>query len=88
MEYEDFTEKLANLHINYAFKVLEYEDFTEQLANHHNHLLMEIERRIEELPGDSPSKHLEHTSKELKLLIDGGNKGHLEWGIFVLQKPG
>jgi SAM-dependent methyltransferase len=66
---------------------LGYEDHAGQLATHYGRVLAETERREADLVGRVSSDYIARMKKGLRHWVDGGNAGHLAWGIFLFRKP-
>lgn len=71
-----------------GLEVLSFENLQVQLANHYGNVLKETQRREEELRGKNVSEeYLAHMKEGLRNWSNGGQFGHLTWGIFRFRKP-
>lgn len=70
-----------------GLEVLKYDDFTNQLINHYQRVLEETEKYAGELINKVDPAYIERMKTGLGYWVDGGKKGYLAWGIFLLQKP-
>lgn len=70
-----------------GFEVQSFDDQTTQLINHYRRVLEETERHTAELEKKIDSGYIERMKAGLQHWINGGQAGHLVWGIFLLQKP-
>jgi len=64
-----------------------FDERTAQLTNHYARVLLETERREDELQKIVSPAYIERMKKGLRHWIDGGENGHLAWGVFVFEKP-
>lgn len=62
-------------------------ELTPQLVMHYSRVLQETEKRQDEFGGKVSAAYLDRMKKGLGHWIDGGEKGHLAWGIFRFSKP-
>jgi sarcosine/dimethylglycine N-methyltransferase len=62
-----------------------YETLTGHLVTHYTRVLQEVEQQGDGLNGIS-ADYLARMKKGLRHWIDGGERGHLEWGIFHFSK--
>lgn len=63
-----------------------FDEKTDQLVNHYSHVLRETQDKQKKLlPSVSPD-YIDRMKMGLQHWIDGGNNGHLCWGIFVFKK--
>ena len=63
----------------------DYTDLTPQLVNHYRRVPGETEARRPHPPVGAA--HLERMRPGLRHPIEGGEAGHLAWGIFLFRKP-
>lgn len=70
-----------------GWKDLGYEDHAHQLVNHYTRVLETTEAEEARLIGMISANYIERMKAGLKHWIDGGNAGHLAWGVFLFQKP-
>ncbi|PCI23881.1 MAG: SAM-dependent methyltransferase [SAR324 cluster bacterium] len=70
----------------FSLEKLGFDDQTAQIANHYAKVLRETELRQAELEQKVNKDYLERMKVGLQHWVDGGNKGHLSWGIFQFQK--
>lgn len=63
-----------------------FEEHTPQLARHYGRVLRELRARAPELKGDISDGYIERMQKGLEHWVEGGQKGHLCWGIFRFRK--
>ncbi|XZE52013.1 methyltransferase domain-containing protein [Planctomycetaceae bacterium SH139] len=59
---------------------------TEQLVNHYRRVLETMESEGPKLVGKISAEYLQRMQQGLKHWIDGGQAGHLSWGIFLFEK--
>lgn len=64
----------------------QWEDHHEQLPTHYGRVLKETEQRENELANEVSQEYIERMKKGLQHWVDGGNNGHLAWGIFCFRK--
>ncbi len=64
-----------------------FEDHTPQLTRHYTRVLETTVERSQELVGKISDDYLERMKVGLRHWIDGGQQGHLRWGIFLFSKP-
>lgn len=69
-----------------GLNVLKYDDLTHQLINHYQRVLDETEKYSDELANKVDPAYVERMKAGLRYWIDGGRKGFLAWGIFLMQK--
>jgi sarcosine/dimethylglycine N-methyltransferase len=62
-----------------------YETLTGHLVTHYTRVLQEVDQQGDGLDGIS-ADYLARMKKGLRHWIDGGERGHLEWGIFHFSK--
>lgn len=65
---------------------LGYEDHAHQLPRHYGRVLQTLNELQDELKGKVSDDYIERMKKGLQHWIDGGNSGHLAWGIFHFRK--
>ncbi|MEX2515791.1 MAG: methyltransferase domain-containing protein [Gammaproteobacteria bacterium] len=65
---------------------LGYEDHAHQLPRHYGRVLQTLNELQGELKGKVSDDYIERMKKGLQHWIDGGNSGHLAWGIFHFRK--
>ena len=65
---------------------LGYEDHRQQLVNHYGRVLRETEQREVELSKVVSKDYIARMKKGLGHWVEGGNNGHLAWGIFHFRK--
>ncbi|MDA3902868.1 MAG: methyltransferase domain-containing protein [Desulfuromusa sp.] len=58
----------------------------ELVATHYGRVLRETEEREEELAAVVSPDYIDRMKKGLQHWVDGGNNGHLSWGIFCFRK--
>lgn len=63
-----------------------FEDLTGQLVNHYTRVLETTEQLAPQLQGKVSDAYIERMKRGLNHWIQGGNAGHLAWGIFHFQK--
>jgi sarcosine/dimethylglycine N-methyltransferase len=59
-----------------------FKEMTDQLVNHYSRVLAETERREADLDGLVSNEYIENMKRGLRHWIEGGQKGHLTWGVF------
>ena len=64
-----------------GLREVDFEDHTEHLSTHYARVLQETEEREEELSEAVSRDYLKRMKKGLGHWIEGGRKGHLNWGI-------
>ena len=69
-----------------GFDELGFEDHTSQLTAHYARVLAELEQREPEISGTVSPEYITRMKKGLQHWVDGGNAGHLAWGIFHFRK--
>ncbi|AQQ09180.1 Sarcosine/dimethylglycine N-methyltransferase [Sedimentisphaera cyanobacteriorum] len=69
-----------------GFEFVEFEDHTSQLPTHYGNVLKEFEKREDELKGIVSDEYAANMKKGLRHWVEGGNSGHLAWGIFLFKK--
>jgi len=66
---------------------LGYEDHAHQLVNHYTRVLETTKAEEPRLSGMISPDYIERMKTGLGHWINGGNAGHLAWGVFLFQKP-
>lgn len=66
---------------------LGYEDHAHQLVNHYTRVLETTQAEESRLSGMISPQYIERMKTGLGHWINGGNAGHLAWGVFLFQKP-
>ncbi len=64
-----------------------FEDHTHQLPRHYGRVREELEAREPDLAGSISPEYITRMKKGLGHWVDGGQAGHLAWGIFRFRKP-
>jgi len=64
-----------------------FELMTDQLARHYTRVFETTEAQADKLSGKISDDYIERMKKGLRHWIDGGNSGHLAWGVFCFEKP-
>ena len=64
-----------------------FEDHSRQLPRHYGRVLGETRAREPELRGDISPAYIERMRKGLEHWVEGGDHGHLCWGVFRFRKP-
>lgn len=70
----------------FGMKEIGFEEHTDQLATHYGRVLAETERREEELGKVVSQSYIDNMKKGLGHWVEGGENGHLVWGIFHFRK--
>lgn len=72
-----------------GLEVVEFDAKPDMLATHYRRVLEELNEREAELRNAKivSSEYIQRMKKGLQHWIDGGNNGHLTWGVFTLRKP-
>ena len=70
-----------------GFRDASYEDKTVQLVHHSRRVLEETTERTAELLEQVSEDYIERMKAGLRRWIEGGQAGHLAWGIFLVRKP-
>lgn len=65
-----------------GLKTVEFHEANLQLPRHYQRVLDETEHRSEELSGQVSDEYLRRMKAGLQHWVNGGNAGHLSWGIF------
>ncbi|MGM0576109.1 MAG: hypothetical protein ACQEXJ_10310 [Myxococcota bacterium] len=63
-------------------------DLTQHLTRHYDRVLQELEARETELADAVSAEYVRRMKQGLRHWIDGGEAGHLAWGIFHFRLPG
>ena len=71
-----------------GWRDLGFEDRTEQLVRHYGRVLETTEAEAARLQGRVSDAYLERMRAGLRHWIEGGERGHLAWGVFLFEKPG
>lgn len=66
---------------------LGFEDLTHQLTRHYTRVLETTEAEAPRLAGRVSQGYIERMKRGLRHWIEGGEAGHLAWGIFLFRKP-
>lgn len=64
----------------------DFSDYTSQLPVHYGRVLEELEKSEPKLEGKVSQEYINNMKKGLKHWVEGGNNGHLAWGIFHFSK--
>jgi sarcosine/dimethylglycine N-methyltransferase len=64
-----------------------FEPMPEQLVNHYSAVRATTEREQPKLKGKVSDEYIERMKKGLGHWIEGGEQGHLTWGVFLFRKP-
>ena len=78
-KYNDFAEKLG-------MEKVAVKEMPEQLVNHYGRVLDELTKNYEEAVKVSGQEYCDNMKKGLEHWVNGGNKGHLNWGIIQYRK--
>lgn len=70
-----------------GFELIGYEDHVHQLPRHYRRVREELEAREADLSGSISLEYIRRMRKGLGYWIEGGQAGHLAWGIFRFRKP-
>jgi len=70
-----------------GLEFIEFEDISHQLPNHYGRVLKELESREKEIAQVVSPAYIERMKKGLNHWVNGGNNGHLAWGILHFRKP-
>lgn len=63
-----------------------FEDMTHQLARHYSRVFETTEQEAPRLKGKVSDEYIERMKNGLRHWINGGNAGHLAWGVFLFEK--
>jgi sarcosine/dimethylglycine N-methyltransferase len=69
-----------------GFEELEFVDLTPQLANHYARVLDEVQANHWDLLKVCSAEYIDRMKTGLQHWVDGGNGGHLQWGILHFRK--
>ncbi len=69
-----------------GLKPIGFEDHTHQLPRHYGRVREELESRETDLASQISPDYIERMKKGLGHWVDGGQAGHLAWGIFRFRK--
>lgn len=69
-----------------GFQEVTFEDHSHQLPRHYGRVLKELQSREDEVSKVVSKDYIERMKKGLQHWVNGGNNGHLAWGIFVFRK--
>ncbi|MCC9655889.1 SAM-dependent methyltransferase [Rhodopirellula halodulae] len=72
---------------NLGWNDLGFQDLSHQLVNHYARVLETTRQREAELEEKVSEAYIQRMKNGLQHWIDGGNAGHLAWGIFLFEKP-
>ena len=67
--------------------VVAFDDLSPHLARHYGAVLRETERREPAVRGEISQDYLDRMKAGLRHWVNGGERGHLVWGIFHFRKP-
>ena len=70
-----------------GLEVVRFEDLTPHLTRHYARVLEETKRHEPSLKGKVSEAYLQRMKKGLQHWVDGGERGHLAWGIFHCRAP-
>ncbi len=70
----------------YGMKEIGFEEHASQLPLHYGRILKETENQEDELSGVVSQSYINNMKQGLNHWVNGGNNGHLTWGIFQLRK--
>ena len=72
-----------------GLQLVSWDPHPEELARHYARVLRELESRGPELVAQKicSREYIDRMKQGLQHWIDGGQAGHLTWGIFVFKKP-
>ncbi len=65
-----------------GWREVEFEDHSPQLPTHYGRVLRELESREDELAEVVSQDYIDHMKQGLGHWVEGGDNGHLTWGIF------
>lgn len=69
-----------------GFREIGFEDHSAQLPRHYARVLRETEHREEELREFISREYIERMKQGLRHWVEGGENGHLTWGVFRFRK--
>lgn len=72
-----------------GLEFVEFEDHSHQLPRHYSRVRAELEKNEDELKSKNivSDEYIQRMKKGLTHWVEGGNAGHLRWGIFTMKKP-
>ena len=70
-----------------GWKDLGFEPMVDQLARHYQRVLETTEAEEARLSGRVSDDYIERMKQGLRHWVEGGQAGHLAWGVFLFQKP-
>jgi len=70
-----------------GFEEIEIDDMSRQLPRHYGRVREELKSRYEELTQAVSKEYCDRMLNGLQHWVDGGNAGHLAWGILHFRKP-
>ncbi len=73
--------------VRLGMEELDFTDLSSHLPVHYARVLQETEKREDELLHVVSHEYMERMKTGLRHWIEGGQKGHLCWGIFHCRKP-
>lgn len=69
-----------------GFELVSWTDLSQQLTNHYASVREEIKGRYDDLSKVVSPKYLDRMAQGLNHWVDGGNNGHLAWGMLSFEK--
>lgn len=72
--------------VSLGYEEVAFEDHTHQLSKHYGRVLAETEKNESQLRKVVSQEYIDRMKKGLRHWVDGGNAGHLAWGIFHFKK--
>jgi len=70
-----------------GWRDLGFEDMTEQLIRHYTRVLETTRAEEPRLKGKVSDEYIDRMKSGLQHWINGGDAGHLAWGVFLFEKP-
>lgn len=70
-----------------GWRDLGFESMPEQLTRHYSRVLETTEAETDRLRGKVSDAYIERMKSGLRHWIEGGERGHLAWGVFLFEKP-
>jgi len=70
-----------------GWRDLGFEDMSEQLTRHYTRVLETTKAEQSRLKGKVSDEYIERMKSGLQHWVNGGNAGHLAWGVFLFEKP-
>ena len=70
-----------------GFDEISFVDLTHELVTHYTRVLEETEAQESELEKVVSQEYITNMKKGLRHWIDGGDKGHIAWGVFHCRMP-